>query len=227
MEQEKKRFFENEQTRRDFLKFSGKSVGGAIVSLSVLNLIGCAPEEAAAPPVETALAFLLPQGMLVADKAKCTGCQRCESICTALHDGKINQYTSRVRVWENYNYGPDGPKINWANADGNFGNKLMNPETCKQCREPFCGNACPVGAISADPAWNNARVVDTEKCIGCGVCAEACPWHMPRLDPQTNKSSKCVACGACATYCPTDALKVIPWEDIKVAMRRYNKRTFA
>lgn len=219
MDQDKKGFLDRERTRRDFLKFSGKSIGGAIVSLSVLNLFGC-------QNAETAVAYALPQGLLVVDKSKCTGCQRCESICSAMHDGKIQPFIARIHVAENYNFGTDGPKLNYASADGQFGNLMMNPETCKQCREPFCGNACPKDAIFADPKNNNARVVDKEKCIGCGACVQACPWDMPRVDPETKKSSKCVTCGACAEYCPTGALNVIAWEDVKVAMKK-NKHLFA
>lgn len=219
MASEKKGFLDHERTRRDFLKFAGKSVGGMVVSLSALNLLGC---EA----TETTVAYALPQGLLVADQAKCTGCQRCETICTAFHDEKIQPFISRIHVSENYNFGADGPKLNYTKENGQFGNLKMDPETCKQCREPFCGNACPKDAIIADPKFNNARAVDAEKCIGCGACVEACPWDMPRIDPETKKSTKCVACGMCAEYCPTEAISIIPWEDVKVAMKK-NKHLFA
>ncbi|MDY0236461.1 MAG: ferredoxin-like protein [Gudongella sp.] len=215
-ENTKKKFLERETTRRDFLKLTGKSLGGVAISMSILSMLGCESEQA--------VAYALPTGLLIADPTKCTGCQRCELTCTSFHDGKIQPYISRVKVAENYNFGTEGPKIDYWKRDGEFGNLMMNPETCKQCREPYCGRACPVGAISADPKQGNARVVDTTKCIGCGACEEACPWGMPTVDPETKKSTKCVACGLCAEHCPTGALTLVPWEDVKKAMRRSEHR---
>ena len=216
---EKKSFLARETTRREFLKLTGKGIGGTIVSMSILSLFGCTEDAPVA-----ALAFALPTGLLISDPSRCTGCQRCETTCSLLQEGKVSSYISKIRVAENYNFGTNGPKLDFWSKDGHYGNFMMTPETCKQCREPFCGRACPVGAISADPKNNNARTVDKEKCIGCGACADACPWHFPRLDPETNKSSKCVACGICATVCPTGALKVIPWEDVKYTMNRNGYR---
>lgn len=212
MQEKKLSYFEKEQTRRDFLKLAGKSIGGMVVSLSVLNLLGC-------EPTEQALAFATPEGMLYADPTRCTGCQRCETTCTAFNDGKVQPFISRIHVSNSYNFGPEGVKYLSHNEPGQFGNLRMTPQVCRQCREPFCGRVCPVQAITADPNFRNARVVDREKCIGCGACVEACPWHMPRLDAETAKSSKCISCGMCAVHCPTQALQIIPWEDVRVAMR--------
>lgn len=215
MENEKKTYFSKEQTRRDFLKLTGKGLGGAVVSLSLLSMFGCdTTKEVAAYP--------LAEGLLLADASKCTGCQRCETTCTAMNEGKIQPFISRISVSKNYNFGSDGPKMNYANERGQFGNLLMTPVACKQCREPFCGNACPKDAIFADPKNGNARTVNKELCIGCGACKQACPWHIPNIDPETQKSSKCITCGACATGCPTGALSIIPWEDVKVAMNKRN-----
>ena len=61
------------------------------------------------------------------------------------------------------------------------------------------------------------RVVDTDKCIGCGACVEACPWHMPTVNPETGKSSKCIACGACVAGCPSGALSIVDWDAVTSA----------
>ncbi len=213
----KKSILERESTRREFLKLTGKSVGGAVLSLSILSLFGCdSTEEVAAYP--------LAKSLLIADKSLCTGCQRCELTCSAIHEHKVQPYISKVKVSRNYNYGLDGPKISYGYEDGQFGNLSMNVETCKQCREPFCGHACPKDAIFYDKKNKGARVVDKSKCVGCGACTEACPWHLPTVDPEKRTSSKCKLCGVCATGCPTGALKLIPWEDVKTAMRRAGYR---
>ncbi|MBR3017404.1 MAG: 4Fe-4S binding protein [Clostridia bacterium] len=46
------------------------------------------------------------------------------------------------------------------------------------------------------------------------ACVQACPWHMPTVNPVTHKSSKCIMCGACAEGCPSGALSIVPWEAI-------------
>ncbi len=209
----KKSFLDKETTRREFLKLSGKGIGGTFISLSLLNLLGCTN-----PNVEEVAVFPLAQGVLIADKTKCTGCQRCETNCTLANDGKVMPYISRIKVSKNYYFGTEGPKLAYWREDGQFGNQMMSPVTCRQCAEPFCRKACPVGAIETNQI--GARVVNTEKCVGCGNCTKACPWHMPTVDPETNKSTKCVNCGMCATNCPTGALKIVAWDEVKFAMRK-------
>ena len=211
--EEKKGFLDKETTRREFLKLSGKGIGGTFISLSLLNLLGCTN-----PNVEEVAAFPLAQGVLIADKTKCTGCLRCETNCSLANDGKVMPYISRIKVSRNYNFGTDGPKLAYAYADGAFGNKLMSPETCRQCAEPYCAKACPVGAIVTNEI--GARVVDEAKCVGCGTCTEACPWNIPTVDPETNKSTKCLNCGTCAANHPTGALRNVPWEKVKYAISK-------
>ena len=48
-------------------------------------------------------------------------------------------------------------------------------------------------------------------------CVEACPWHMPTVNPETGKSSKCIACGACVAGCPSGALSIVDWDAVTSA----------
>ncbi|MDF2952073.1 MAG: Fe-S-cluster-containing hydrogenase component 1 [Anaerocolumna sp.] len=66
---------DKKMTRRQFLKISGKSIAGLTVSATMLSLFGCTQEEVDEGAVTT---WALPQGLLVVNQAKCTGCQRCE-----------------------------------------------------------------------------------------------------------------------------------------------------
>lgn len=205
---EKKRIFDKEMTRRQFLKMSGKGMAGLALSSSLLGLFGVTKAEVESGAVSV---IPTPDGVLVANGARCTGCQRCEMNCTLLNDGKVMPLISRVKVLRNYYHGNDGK------TGGVFGSFDYTPDTCRQCEDPACMNACPVKAISARES-DGTRVIDTEKCVGCGACVAACPYHMPTIDPETNKSTKCVTCGFCASNCPCGALKVVKWEDVAAAM---------
>lgn len=218
-EKQMEEFIEKVRTRREFLKMSGKGVAGITVTASVLNLIGCSKTEPTdSPETPVATAFVTPTGLIVAQANKCTGCQRCEMVCTVANDGKIHPLISRVKIARNFNYGEEITD-NYRNENGYYGNFLMTPETCRQCEDAKCAAACPVKAINQSET-TKAWTVDEEKCVGCGACTQACPWHMPTVDPETSKSTKCILCGACADNCITGALQMLPWEKMEASLRR-------
>lgn len=221
-EREIQDFIEKVRTRREFLKMSGKGVAGIAVTTSVLNLIGCSKEAAPADNPTEVTAFVMPTGLVVAQPNKCTGCQRCEMVCTVANDGKIHPLISRVKISRNYNYGKEITN-NFRYENGYFGNFLMTPETCHQCEDAKCAAACPQKAITQNDT-TKAWTVDEKLCVGCGACTQACPWHMPTIDPETSKSTKCILCGACADNCITGALSITPWEKYEAALRRRGYR---
>ncbi|WFA09990.1 ferredoxin-like protein [Tissierella sp. Yu-01] len=222
-EKEIEEFIEKVRTRREFLKMSGKGLAGITVTASVLNLIGCTKEEPTSTEVPTgAAAFVIPKGLIVSQPNRCTGCQRCEMVCTVANDGKVHPYVSRVKIARNFNYGSEMTD-NYRNENGYFGNFLMTPETCRQCEDAKCAAACPADAISQNEA-TGAWTVDENKCVGCGACVQACPWNMPTIDPETGKSTKCILCGECAENCITGSLSLIPWEKLEAMLRRRGYR---
>jgi len=215
MSEEKKGFFSREYTRRQFMKLSAKGLTGVALSSSLLSLMGVTRSQAESGQVKV---LATPDYLLVANAAKCTGCQRCELNCTLANDGEyVRPYMARLRVRDNVNFGTGGPTEDFAHGGGNYGEWSMEPDTCKQCGDAPCLNACPVKAITVSEV-NGARVINKNECVGCGACVKACPWGMPRIDPETNVSTKCINCGACVRGCPTSALKMIDWEDVAAAM---------
>lgn len=61
--------------------------------------------------------------------------------------------------------------------------------------------------------WN----IQTERCKGCGLCADACPRKILRIDPgvinhkghfsaQITDESRCTGCGFCVLMCPDCAI---------------------
>lgn len=197
-----------EVTRRKFMKISGKSMAGLAVSASLLSLFGCTQEQVDSGEV---VLWTTPGGLLIVNQAKCTGCQRCEINCTLVNDGYASSYISRVKVTRNLMINDDG---HGAYLD----DWVYFPDTCRQCEDPWCGNACPVQAIHSDA--RGVKLVDESKCIGCGACVKACPWNMPTLNPETKKSSKCIMCGACVGGCVTGALSIVPWDAVTAAIQK-------
>ena len=206
-------FFDKEMTRRKFLELTGKGAAGLAASSSLLSLFGITKAQAESGAVSV---LATPDFVLVANKAQCTGCQRCEMNCTLANDGDCHPYMSRIRVRDVVNYGSE-IDANKAVGGGMFGDWSVLPETCKQCADPACLNACPMKAIYVEEG-TGIRKIDEEKCVGCGACVAACPWKMPRIDVETRKSTKCVGCGACVAGCPTSALKMVLWEDVAAAL---------
>ena len=197
-------FLNKDYTRRQFLKLSGKTLAGVTLSSSMLATLGLSAAAA-----ENATVWAMPQGLLVVDPDKCTGCLRCEINCSLVNDGVVSSHLSRIKMARNLTSSRNGNGLYTENTWVYF------PDTCRQCENPACGNACPVKAIYADE--NGVKKVDESKCVGCGACVAACPWKMPTINPETKKSTKCVQCGACAAGCVTGALKIVPWEAIAAA----------
>lgn len=79
---------------------------------------------------------------------------------------------------------------------------------CRQCARAPCAEQCKVGAIKRDDR-TGAWIIDSNKCIECGVCVEACPFGIIALSDD-NVAFKCdLCCGdpKCVSWCPTTALK--------------------
>ena len=212
MPESKSKLLNEKITRRDFLKFTGMSTLGA-ASLAWL-LPGCKSKDV--------VVFEAADGMIIHEAARCTGCLVCESTCSVGNDGKASQLTARIKVSKNLAYGPGGFNGDLVSGPGENRDFTMTADTCRQCESPACALACPMGAIYQQEA-TGARQVDKEKCVGCGTCTTACPWHIPTVDPETQKSTKCLLCHgytACVKACPTGALSYVSWEE---ALTKYKE----
>lgn len=190
-------------TRRGFVKVSGAFVASMVA-------LGLLPEPAAAAPTSSNGAvdyYACPTHVLKVNRARCTGCQRCEMSCTLTNDGVSQPAAARIHVRDGFNFG-----AGLDTADGTFYSQEWQVRTCHMCKTALCQTACPHGAIFTNE--NGVRVVDAEKCVGCGNCVSACPWNMPVVNTVTGKSSKCVACGRCVEQCPNGAIELIEWEDV-------------
>jgi Fe-S-cluster-containing dehydrogenase component len=80
--------------------------------------------------------------------------------------------------------------------------------TCLQCVQAACVKVCPTQALVRSAT--GAIEIDAWRCIGCSLCAAACPFGHMHFDMQTHQPVKCDLCGgqpACAMFCPHNALE--------------------
>ncbi len=101
-------------------------------------------------------------------------------------------------------------------------NQYRVTESCQNCLAASCQKVCPKDAISF---VNGKSRIDPEKCIKCGKCAKACPYHaiihmerpcqaacgMDAIEQDEYgraviNQDKCVACGQCLVSCPFGAI---------------------
>jgi len=59
--------------------------------------------------------------------------------------------------------------------------------------------------------------VNQEKCVGCGVCVDACPvGAISMSNGKAVINKQCVDCGRCLQACPQDAIQPLAELDQKV-----------
>lgn len=193
-------------SRRGFLKV----VGMFTISASGAGFISCDDGIGTENPPNASMGYIL------VDSRKCQGCLSCMVACSLVNEGCVSLSLSRIQVA--------------FNSFACYPNDTRSTQ-CHQCLEPKCVAACPVGACTVDKANDNIRMVDKDKCIGCGMCAQACPFEPKRsiIAPDDSyggslKSRKCDLCTnathhfdprgggvkgvrACEATCPLGAIK--------------------
>jgi tetrathionate reductase subunit B len=202
-------------SRRKFFKTGAIIAGGitATLALSSVNGILLAGE----PPKKKGKWY----GIGI-DIDKCIGCGNCAKACKLEND--VPQEPFYFRSWvEQYTIKNDGTvKIESPNGgiDG-FQQSVPNeeiyksffvPKMCNHCAKSPCTQVCPVGATFESP--EGVVLIDSNYCIGCGYCIQACPYGCRYLDPKKGTAEKCTLCihrlakgeqPACFEICPTEA----------------------
>lgn len=158
----------------------------------------------------------MPRGFFF-DNTRCTGCRTCALACKDYHDLGPDLAFRMVIDYEggSWRRGADG-----ALSQNAYAYHLSL--ACNHCGDPACTRVCPTGAMHKDEldlVWPDAR-----KCIGCGYCTMACPYHAPHIDERLKRSSKCDGCRdrvvegrqpICVEACPLRALDFGEMEELE------------
>ena len=212
-----------ETSRRDFLK-SATTLSLGVMSLTLLpgatvgdDAPGAAPHAGGgrAPGNKPMYGFLI-------DTSKCTGAGKCLTACRV--ENGVPDGQSRTWV-ERYVHFKDGrvevdlvPETGYAGsgepqpASEDVLRAYFVPKLCNQCVDAPCNQVCPVHASIKSP--EGIELVDSDRCIGCGYCVQACPYGIRYMNHETGVADKCNWCyhrvmrneqPACVEACPTGA----------------------
>ena len=202
-----KKFMDENMTRRQFMKISGKTLAGVTLTASMLKLFGCTTAQVNRGQVSTRA---MQEGLLIVNAGLCVGCVRCESNCTVVNDGAASSHNSRIKVTRNLMSNRNGVGM-YANLRSGWD---YFPDTCRQCDPAPCQARCPRNAITSE---RGIKVINEARCVACRLCTTACPWEMISISAVSGKAVKCVNCGACAEGCPSGALSIVPWSAVQAA----------
>ena len=132
---------------------------------------------------------------LVIDLDTCVGCHACVVSCKEWNTGGYG-----VPLSDQDAYG-DNPVGSWLNRVHTFeitppdapAQIVHFPKSCLHCDDAPCVTVCPTGA-SYKRAEDGIVLVDEDMCIGCGLCAWACPYGAREMDPVDQVMKKCTLC---------------------------------
>jgi formate dehydrogenase iron-sulfur subunit len=141
--------------------------------------------------------------VILHDSTLCIGCKACEGAC-AERWGLL--YNDTIAAEEKIS------AHELTAIETHYG-KLCR-RLCMNCLQPACVSVCPVGALQKTAL--GPVMYDTDKCMGCRYCMQACPFQVPsyKWSSRLPKMRKCNMCyerqsagkqTACAEACPVGA----------------------
>ena len=147
------------------------------------------------------------------DQGTCIGCHACTVACKTEHQVPVGQF----RTWVKYVEKGAFPSTRREFA-------VMR---CNHCSDAPCVRICPTKALFKRP--DGIVDFDSDRCIGCKSCLQACPYDAIYIDADTHTAAKCNFCAhridqqqepACVVVCPTHSIWVGDLDDPKSGISR-------
>ena len=138
---------------------------------------------------------------LVIDLDTCVGCHACVISCKGWN---TENYGAPLSDQDPYGASPTGTFLNRVPSyevqppnlkDGSAApaQLIHFPKSCLHCANAPCVTVCPTGA-SYKRQEDGIVLVNEQDCIGCGLCAWACPYGARELDADEGVMKKCTLC---------------------------------
>ncbi|KPQ08386.1 MAG: Fe-S-cluster-containing hydrogenase components 1 [Rhodobacteraceae bacterium HLUCCA12] len=133
---------------------------------------------------------------LVIDLDTCVGCHACVIACKGWN---TENYGAPLADTDAYGPAPEGTFLNRVHSyemtpeDGAVPMVVHFPKSCLHCENAPCVTVCPTGA-SYKRVEDGIVLVNEEDCIGCGLCAWACPYGAREMDAVAGVMKKCTLC---------------------------------
>jgi anaerobic dimethyl sulfoxide reductase subunit B (iron-sulfur subunit) len=148
------------------------------------------------------------------DSSTCSGCKACQAACKDKNDLPLDVLWRRVYEVSGGEWTQDGQA--WTSTVFAYNLSIA----CNHCVHPKCAGVCPVNAYEVRP--DGIVLINTQRCIGCGYCAWACPYDAPQVDKSAGYMTKCNLCydnldsglpPACVAACPLRCLELVEMSD--------------
>ena len=137
-------------------------------------------------------------GFLI-DNRKCIGCHACSTACKSENEIPLGVN----RTWVKYVEKGEFPDTR----------RYFQVTRCNHCAKPPCVPICPTKAMYRRE--DGIVEFDSNVCIGCKACMQACPYDAIYIDPDSGTAAKCHFCAhrtdvglepACVVVCPVHAI---------------------
>jgi Fe-S-cluster-containing dehydrogenase component len=116
---------------------------------------------------------------LIVDQEACWGCKTCVVACK--QENRTPHGSNLISVMEN-----------GAHTSPESKDFVFQVTVCRHCDDPPCREACPEEAIVKRS--DGIVVLYQEKCVGCKLCVNTCPFGAIGFDEKGGTAHKCNLC---------------------------------
>ena len=132
---------------------------------------------------------------LVIDLDTCVGCHACVVSCK---EWNSQGHGAPLSDTDAFGAAPEGSFLNRVHSfevtrEDAPPMVVHFPKSCLHCDDAPCVTVCPTGASYKRPE-DGIVLVNEDACIGCGLCAWACPYGAREMDTQAGVMKKCTLC---------------------------------